>query len=57
MNKPRKTRPTTLTTIVKVRVTQEQHDVLMNLAHKRNMTFSTYARKVLLTGVIEDTHA
>jgi hypothetical protein len=57
MNKPKKTRPTTLTTLVRVRVTQEQHDVLMDLAHKRNMTFSTYARKVLLTGIIEDTHA
>lgn len=55
MTKIRKTRSTTLTTLLRVRVTQDQHDVLMNLAHKQNMTFSTYARKVLLTG-IEGTH-
>lgn len=54
--KTKKTRPTTLTTIVRVRVTKAQHDALMNLAHKRNTTFSNYARKVLLKEV-EDTHA
>lgn len=54
--KTKKTRSTTLTTIVKVRVTRAQHDALMNLAHKRNTTFSNYARKVLLKD-IEETHA
>jgi hypothetical protein len=53
--KTKKTRPTTLTTIVRVRVTKAQHDALMNLAHSRNTTFSTYARKVLLKD-IEDTY-
>jgi hypothetical protein len=53
--KARKTRPGTLTTIVKIRVTTEQRDALMNLAHERNTTFSTYARKVLLKD-IENTH-
>jgi hypothetical protein len=55
MNRPKKPRPTSLTTIVRLRVTQEQHDALMNLAHQRNTTFSTYARKVLLKE-LEDTH-
>jgi len=55
MTKIRKTRSTTFTSLLKVRVTQDQHDLLMQTAHKKNMTFSTYARKVLLTG-IEDTH-
>ena len=53
--KTKKTRATTLTTIVRVRVTKAQHDALMNLAHKRNTTFSNYARQVLLKDV-EDTH-
>ena len=53
--KTKKTRPNTLTTIVKIRVTTEQRDALMNLAHERNTTFSTYARKVLLKD-IENTH-
>lgn len=53
--KPKKTRPGTLTTVVRLRVTQAQHDALMKIAHERNTTFSIYARKVLLKG-IEDTH-
>ena len=56
VKKIKKTRPNTLTTIVKIRVTTEQRDALMNLAHERNTTFSMYARKVLLKD-IEDTHA
>ena len=54
--KTKKTRPNTLTTMVKIRVTTAQRDALMNLAHQRNTTFSVYARKVLLKD-IEDTHA
>jgi hypothetical protein len=54
--KTKKTRPNTLTTMVKIRVTTAQRDALMNLAHERNTTFSVYARKVLLKD-IEDTHA
>jgi hypothetical protein len=51
----KKTRPGTLTTLVRVRVTQAQHDALMKVAHERNLNFSTYARKVLLKD-IENTH-
>lgn len=54
--KTKKTRPNTLTTMVKIRVTTAQRDALMNLAHQRNTTFSVYARRVLLKD-IEDTHA
>ena len=54
--KTKKTRPNTLTTMVKIRVTMAQRDALMNLAHERNTTFSVYASKVLLKD-IEDTHA
>lgn len=55
IKKTKKTRPNTLTTIVKIRVTTAQRQALMNLAHERNTTFSVYARKVLLKD-IEDTH-
>lgn len=55
IRKAKKTRPGTLTTMVKIRVTMEQRDALMSLAHARNTTFSVYARKVLLQN-IEDTH-
>ncbi len=54
--KPRKTRPNTLTNTVRIRVTQQQHDALMNLAHDRHLTFSDYARRLLLND-IEKTHA
>lgn len=46
--KAKKTRAGTKTTQVQVRVTQEQHEILMNLAHKRNLTFSDYLRNALL---------
>ncbi len=46
--KTKRTRVGTKTTYVQVRVTQEQHEILMNLAHKRNLTFSEYLRNVLL---------
>lgn len=46
--KEKKTRAGTKTTFVQVRVTQEQHDILMNLAQRRNLTFSEYLRNVLL---------
>lgn len=39
------------TSMVKLRVTQEQHDALMRAAHDRNVTFSVYARKMLLKGI------
>lgn len=39
------------TSMVKLRVTQEQHDALMRAAHERNVTFSVYARKMLLKGI------
>lgn len=54
--KEKKTRAGTKTTYVQVRVTQEQHEILMNLAHKRNLTFSEYLRNVLLQKT-ENTHA
>jgi hypothetical protein len=54
--KPRKTRPNTLTNTVRIRVTQQHHDALMNLAHDRHLTFSDYARRLLLND-IEKTHA
>jgi len=51
----RKTRPNTLTNTIRIRVTKEQHEALMNLAHDRHLTFSDYARKMLLNN-IEKTH-
>lgn len=51
----RKTRPNTLTNTIRIRVTKEQHEALMNLAHDRHLTFSDYARKMLLNN-IESTH-
>ena len=51
--KAKKTRPNTLTTIVKIRVTTLQRDAHFNLAHERNTTFSTYARKVLLKDITD----
>jgi hypothetical protein len=39
------------TSIVKLRVTQEQRDALMRAAHDRNVTFSVYARNMLLKGI------
>jgi len=46
------------TSVVRLRVTQEQHDALMQAAHKNNLTFSDYARKALLKGIktIENTY-
>lgn len=54
--KEKKTRAGTKTAYVQVRVTQEQHQILMNLAHKRNLTFSDYLRNILLQKT-ENTHA
>jgi hypothetical protein len=46
------------TSVVRLRVTQEQHDALMKAAHDSNLTFSDYARKALLKGIktIESTY-
>lgn len=46
------------TSVVRLRVTKEQHDALMQAAHNSNLTFSDYARKALLKGIktIEDTY-
>lgn len=46
------------TSVVRLRVTQEQHDALMQAAHDSNLTFSDYARKALLKGIntIENTY-
>lgn len=46
------------TSVVRLRVTQEQHDALMEAAHRNNLTFSDYARKALLKGIktTEDTY-
>ena len=46
------------TSVVRLRVTQDEHDALMQAAHKNNLTFSDYARKALLKGIktIEDTY-
>jgi hypothetical protein len=43
--------PPVKTSMDKLRVTQEQHDALMQAAHDRNITFSVYARKMLLKGI------
>jgi hypothetical protein len=46
------------TSVVRLRVTQEQHDALMQAAHDSNLTFSDYARKALLKGIktLENTY-
>ena len=46
------------TSVVRLRVTKQQHDALMQAAHNSNLTFSDYARKALLKGIktIEDTY-
>ena len=46
------------TSVVRLRVTQHEHDALMQAAHKNNLTFSDYARKALLKGIktIENTY-
>lgn len=46
-------RPNSKTALVKFRVTEEQHAALMKIAHKRNTSFSVYARKVLLDKIID----
>lgn len=51
MNKAKKVIAPVKTSMVKLRVTQEQHDALMKAAHDRNVTFSVYARRVLLKGI------
>lgn len=43
--------------VVRLRVTQHEHDLLMQTAHKHNLTFSEYARKALLKElIIQDTY-
>lgn len=45
------------TAVVRLRVTQHEHDLLMQTAHKHNLTFSEYARKALLKElIIQDTY-
>jgi len=39
------------TAVVRLRVTQHEHDLLMQIAHQHNLTFSEYARKALLKEV------
>ena len=39
------------TSVVRLRVTQHEHDLLMQAAHDNNLTFSDYARKALLKGI------